>query len=316
MKLIIQIPCFNEQETLRQTLDELPQQLEGFDKVEVLVIDDGSTDRTVQVARDWGVDHILSLPANRGLANAFMKGLDKAVALGADVIVNTDADNQYNAADIPLLVAPILENRAEMVVGARPIADIEHFSPVKRLLQKVGSWVVRIVSSTDVPDAPSGFRAFSREAAMKLNVFSSYTYTIETIIQAGQKGLAVTSIPIRVNEDLRPSRLVRSIPSYVYRSIVTIVRIFLAYKPLKFFLFLGAFPFAIGFLLGVRFVVYFLLDAGEGKVQSLILASMLMLIGFGLWVVALLSDLISVNRQLLEKLDWRIHQLENDDKRE
>lgn len=215
MKLIIQIPCYNEAGTLAIALAALPRHVEGFEIVEWLIIDDGSTDDTVKIARGCGVDHIVSFTRNQGLAKGFMAGIKRALAEGADVIINTDADNQYNAADIPALVAPIIGGKADYVIGERPISAIEHFSPVKKVLQKIGSWVVRVASKTDIPDAPSGFRAMSRECAMRLNVFNEYTYTLETIIQAGQKGMAITSVPVGVNEDLRPSRLVKSIPSYI-----------------------------------------------------------------------------------------------------
>ena len=235
LKLVIQIPCYNEAATLGTTLRELPRTVPGVDRVEWLVIDDGSTDATVAVAREHGVDHIVRLPVNRGLARAFMAGLEAALRVGADIIVNTDADNQYCAADIPALVAPVVAGRADMVIGARPIGDIAHFSPAKKLLQRIGSRVVQLASNTRVPDAPSGFRAFSLAAATQLNVFSSYTYTLETIIQAGQKGLVVDSVPVRVNADLRPSRLVRSVPQYLWRSGLTIGHIFLIYRPFRFF---------------------------------------------------------------------------------
>ena len=254
MKLIIQIPCYNEAGTLSIALLALPRQVPGFDKVEWLIIDDGSTDETVAVALSNGVDHIVRHTSNQGLARGFMTGLDACLRLGADVIVNTDADNQYNADDIPDLTKPILEHRADIVVGARPIETIEHFSPVKKLLQKIGSWVVRVASGTSIPDAPSGFRAMNRSAAQHLMVFNDYTYTLETIIQAGQKNIAITSVPIRVNEDLRPSRLVKSIPSYIKRSIVTIVRIFIIYRPFRFFGTLGSLLFGAGFLLSLRFL--------------------------------------------------------------
>ncbi|HET9932814.1 MAG TPA: glycosyltransferase family 2 protein, partial [Polyangiaceae bacterium] len=243
MKLIIQIPCFNEAATLGIALAELPKQVPGFSSVEILIIDDGSADDTVRVARENGVHHVVGFRSNQGLASAFMLGIHSCLERGADVIVNTDADNQYCAADIPKLVQPIVDGRADLVIGARPITEIAHFSPIKKLLQRFGSWVVRRVSNTDVADAPSGFRAISREAAISLNVFNGYTYTLETIIQAGQKGMSVVSVPIRVNGELRPSRLVRSIPNYVKRSILTMFRIFVVYQPLKFFLTVGLFPF-------------------------------------------------------------------------
>jgi len=305
MKLIIQIPCYNEAETLATTLAALPRKISGFDSVEWLIIDDGSTDETVAVAKANGVDHIVRHARNQGLARAFMTGLDACLRLGADVIVNTDADNQYNADDIPALVQPILEHRAEIVVGARPIETIEHFSPVKKMLQKLGSWVVRVVSKTDIPDAPSGFRAMSRTAAQRLMVFNDYTYTLETIIQAGQKNMAITSVPIRVNKDLRPSRLVKSIPSYIRRSIFTIVRIFIIYRPFRFFGAIGALVFGAGFLLGLRFVLKYLAGEGEGHVQSLILAALLMGMGFQTILIAFVSDLLAANRKLLEDIRYK-----------
>jgi len=300
MKLIIQIPCYNEAGTLSIALAALPRQVPGFDTVEWLIIDDGSSDDTVRVARENGVDHVISHTSNQGLARGFMTGLDSCLRLGADVIVNTDADNQYNADDIPALTQPILEHRADIVVGARPIETIEHFSPVKKLLQKLGSWVVRVASKTDIPDAPSGFRAMSRAAAQRLMVFNDYTYTLETIIQAGQKNMAITSVPIRVNGDLRPSRLVKSIPSYIKRSIVTIIRIFIIYRPFRFFGTIGAVLFGAGFLLGLRFLWKYLGGEGEGHVQSLILAALLLGMGFQTLLIAVVADLLSANRKLLE----------------
>ncbi len=310
MKLIIQVPCYNEADTLPAALADLPREVAGFDRVEWLVVDDGSSDGTAEVARRHGADHVVRHPVNLGLARAFCTGLEACLARGADVIVNTDGDNQYCAADVPALVAPILAGEAELVVGTRPIGDIEHFSPVKKLLQRLGSRVVRKASRTEVGDAPSGFRAFSRRAAMQLNVFGEYTYTLETLIQAGQKGIAVVSVPVRVNAPLRPSRLVRSVPDYLRRSGFTIGRIFMTYRPMRFFLALGAVPFAAGVGLGARFLVFYAAGHGAGKIQSLILASLLMSLGFLLFVLALLADLIAVNRKLLEKLDWRIRQAE------
>jgi glycosyltransferase involved in cell wall biosynthesis len=306
MKLIIQIPCYNEAGTLAIALAALPRQVPGFDTVEWLIIDDGSTDDTVGVARANGVDHVVRHTRNQGLARGFMNGLDACLSLGADVIVNTDADNQYNAADIPALTKPVLEHQADIVVGARPIATIEHFSSIKKLLQKLGSWVVRIASGTDIPDAPSGFRAISRSAALRLMVFNDYTYTLETIIQAGQKNMAITSVPIRVNEDLRPSRLVKSIPSYVKRSIVTIVRIFIIYRPFRFFGTLGVLLFGAGLLLGMRFLWMYVGGEGEGYVQSLILAALLLGMGFVTFLVAIVADLLAANRKLLEDIRFKM----------
>ncbi|MCV2875543.1 glycosyltransferase family 2 protein [Rhodobacteraceae bacterium XHP0102] len=305
MKLIIQIPCLNEADTLAIALKDLPREVPGFDTVGWLVIDDGSTDDTVRVARENGVDHVVSHTRNQGLARGFMTGLDACLNLGADVIVNTDADNQYNAADIPALTAPIVAGAADIVIGARPIEAIEHFSPIKKLLQKLGSWVVRVASKTDIPDAPSGFRAMSRSAAQRLVVFNDYTYTLETIIQAGQKNMAITSVPVRVNGDLRPSRLVKSISSYIKRSIVTIVRIFVIYRPFRFFGTIGAVVFAAGFLLGLRFVWYYMAGEGDGHVQSLILAALLMGMGFQTILVAFVADLLAANRKLLEDVRFK-----------
>ena len=302
MKLVIQIPCYNEADTLGIALSALPRELSGFDSVEWLVIDDGSTDDTVRVAREHGVDHVVRHTGNQGLARGFMTGLEACLQRGADVIVNTDADNQYNADDIPALVAPILAAEAEIVVGARPIETIEHFSPVKRFLQKLGSWVVRVASGTDIPDAPSGFRAISRTAAQRLMVFNDYTYTLETIIQAGQKNMAIASVPVRVNGDLRPSRLVKSIPSYIQRSIVTIIRIFVVYRPFRFFATIGAVLFGGGVFIGLRFVWKWLGGEGEGHIQSLILAGALLVMGFQTILIAFVADLIAANRKLLEEL--------------
>jgi glycosyltransferase involved in cell wall biosynthesis len=307
-KLIIQIPCFNEEATLGRTLDDLPQNIPGIDEIEVLIVNDGSTDGTVDVARKHGVHHIVDLPRNQGLAKGFMAGIQASLRAGADIIVNTDADNQYNGADVAKLIAPILDGSADIVIGARPIEDIPHFSGLKKRLQRLGSWVVRASSGTRVDDAPSGFRAISRESALRLNVFNDYTYTLEMIIQAGQKGMAVVSVPIRVNGDLRPSRLVRSIRSYVSRSLLIILRIFMVYRPLRFFLVLGTIPFSLGFLLGIRWLTYFWLfpEPGRTRVPSLILAAILMLGGFQLYVLGFVADLISVNRLILEETQYRL----------
>lgn len=315
MKLIIQIPCYNEAETLPLALKELPRKVKGFDRVEWLIINDGSTDATVDVAKSCGVDHIVSFTKNQGLARGFVAGLDACTKLGADVIVNTDADNQYNANDIPALVQPILEGMADIVVGARPITDIAHFSVIKKFLQFLGSWVVRVVSKTAIPDAPSGFRAISRDAAMRLNVFNNYTYTLETIIQAGQKNMAIISVPVRVNRDLRPSRLVKSMSAYIKKSIITIFRIFVVYKPFNFFISIGGFLFTIGFLIGVRYLFYLIRDGGSGHVQSLILAAILMGIGFQTILVAFLADLLAVNRNLMEDVQYRLRKIECDGKK-
>lgn len=309
-KVIIQIPCYNEEATLGITLSALPREIPGVDTVEWLIINDGSQDQTIEVARQFGVDHIVSFSHNQGLARAFMAGLEASLRAGADVIVNTDADNQYCADDIPKLIEPVIAGRADMVVGARPISQIKHFSLIKKFLQKLGSRVVRAASNTDIADAPSGFRAISRDAAMRLNVFNEYTYTLETIIQAGQNGLIITSVPVRTNDYLRPSRLIRGIRSYVQQSLFTILRIFMTYKPLRFFLMLGSFPFAIGFLLGVRWVALYLGGTPRTHVPSLILASLLILIGVQLWVFGLVADLLAVNRKMLEDIQLRIRRFE------
>lgn len=306
-KLIIQIPCYNEEKTLGVTLSELPRHIPGIDTVEWLIINDGSSDRTVEVAKEWGVDHIVNFEHNRGLAAGFMAGLDAALKAGADIIVNTDADNQYCAADIPTLVSPILQGEAEIVVGERPIKSIPHFSPTKKFLQGLGSWVVRLASSTDIPDAPSGFRAMSRHAAIQLNVFNEYTYTLETIIQAGQKGMAITSVPIRTNGDLRPSRLVKSIPIYIQRSVFTIFRIFMVYRPMRFFTFFGGIPFGVGMALCLRWLLlYWFDDPTRVRAPSLILAAVLILVGVQLWILGLVADVLSVNRKMLEDIQLRL----------
>lgn len=307
MKLIIQIPCFNEESSLPVTLSELPKSVAGFDSVEWLIIDDGSSDNTATVATDNGVHHVIHHLQNQGLAKAFMTGLDACLSLGADVIVNTDADNQYQGRDIEQLVAPILSHKAEIVIGARPISDTDHFSLVKKILQRLGSWVVRVVSGTDIEDAPSGFRAFSSDAARKLMVFNEYTYTLETIIQAGQKNIPICSVPIGTNDDLRPSRLVRSLPSYVARSFMTIIRIFVIYRPFRFFMTLGSILFLSGVLIGIRFLWFYIADQGTGHVQSLILASVLLGMGFQTILIAFIADLLAANRRLLEEQRQKLH---------
>jgi len=306
LKLIIQIPCYNEEDTLPITLKELPRKVADFDAVEWLLINDGSTDSSVTVAQNNGIDHIVNFNNNKGLAEAFVAGLEKCIELGADVIVNIDADNQYNAKDIPKLVKPILDGKADIVVGERPIEKIEHFTILKKALQKLGSMIVRIVSDTDVADAPSGFRAISRDAALRLNVFSTYTYTLETIIQAGRKNLSIVSVPIRVNKDLRPSRLVKNIISYIRRSVETIIRIFVVYRPFYCFMIVGLILFASGFALGVRFLYFFFTDGGEGHIQSLVFTAIFIGIGFQTMLVAFLADLISVNRKVLEDVQTKL----------
>jgi len=310
MKLIIQIPCFNEADALPVTLAALPRTVKGFDTVEWLVIDDGSGDATADVARAHGADHVVRLPTNRGLASAFMTGLDVATTLGADVIVNTDADNQYDARDIETLVMPILEGQAEFVIGARPIESTRHFSWSKRRLQILGSRVVRWVSGTRVADAPSGFRALTRDVALRLNVFNSYTYTLETIIQAGRSNIRVMSVPVRTNPDLRPSRLVKSTGSYVCRSLATIVRIFATYRPMLFFWLLGGLFTLAGLVSGVRFLFYVTIGQGSGHVQSVVLTGMCITLAFLLFMLGFLADLMATNRRLLERIEWRVRRLE------
>jgi len=310
MKLIIQIPCFNEEQALPLALRDLPRSLPGIDAVEWLVVNDGSTDGTEAVARANGVDHVVAFTRNQGLAKAFMAGLEASLRLGADIVVTTDADNQYDARDIPALIRPILEHKADLVIGARPITEIKRFPFLKKRLQILGSRVVSMAGRTSVPDATSGFRAMTREAALRFNVFSDYTYTLETIIQAGQKNMAVTTVPIRVNEDLRPSRLVISITDYVKRSIMTILRIFVVYQPFKFFATIGSSSFAAGFIVGLRFLYYYFQNSGGGHIQSLILASILLGVGFQTILVAFLADLMAVNRRLTEDIQYRLRKQE------
>jgi glycosyltransferase involved in cell wall biosynthesis len=302
MKLVIQIPAWNEEEHLADALAALPREVPGFDRVEFLVIDDGSDDATAEVAEAAGA-HVVRLPVHRGLAVAFASGIDAALERGADVIVNTDADGQYDARDIPVLVAPILEGEAQMVIGDRQVHTIRHFSATKKMLQKLGSWVVRKISRTDVVDATSGFRAISRAAALKLHVFTRFTYTLETILQAGEAGLKVVSVPIRTKpEETRPSRLFRSNTGYVLRSLESIARIVVLYNPLRIFLRIGAVPVVVGLGLLGRFLYYFITDQGPaGHVQSLILAVILITVGVQVWVVGVVADLIAVNRRLLEE---------------
>lgn len=306
MKLIIQIPCYNEEETLGLTLSQLPKKIDGIDEIQVLVIDDGSTDKTVEVARAGGVENFEIITSNVGLARAFTAGLAKALSLGADIIVNTDADNQYCADDIEKLVKPIIEKQADIVIGARPVENIKHFSLVKKCLQKLGSSVMRLVSSTDIADAPSGFRAFSRNAALQINVFDNYTYTLETIIQAKAKGLKIISTPVRVNPELRKSKLVKNIFDYIRRSIFTMIRMFIVYRPFRFFAFIGSMFLLAGFLVGARFLYFYLNHQGSGHIQSVILSAVLLLTGVQVGLIAALADLQSINRKLLEDIQTRL----------
>ncbi len=310
MKLIIQVPCFNEEAHLAETLAGLPRSVPGFDSVETLVIDDGSTDATAGAARRAGATYLLRFPVHLGLARAFEAGLDAALKLGADVIVNTDADNQYRGADVALLVQPILAGVAEMVIGDRAPHRLRHFGAGKRLLQRVGSWVVRQVSGTRVPDAASGFRAFSRRAALRLNVFSEFTYTLETIIQAGKKHIPIAHVPVETNPEQRPSRLFGHVTLYVRRSIATLVRIYALYEPLRVFWRIGAACIAAGGVIGARFLYYYLTRGGAGHVQSLILAAVLLIVGFQTMLIGLVADLIGASRSLQEDTLVRVRELE------
>ena len=304
MKLIIQIPCFNEEKTLRQTLDDLPKKIEGIDTIEYLVINDGSSDKTTEVAREWGVNYIVSFTQNKGLAKGFMAGLDVALENGADIIVNTDADNQYCGKDIAKLVKPILEKRADIVIGERPIDDTEDFSLLKKKLQRLGSWAVRQASHTGIPDAPSGFRAFSREAAMRINVVNDYTYTLETIVQAGREKIPIVSVPIETNPAVRSSRLAKTMLGYVRTSMLTILRAYLIYKPLKAFLFLSLFPTLPAIAIWIRFLYYLFTAGGAGHIQSLVLACTLLIIGFVCIMIGILGDTICANRKILQDIQY------------
>lgn len=312
MKLIIQIPCYNEAETLKIALNDLPQQLQGIDVIEYLIINDGSKDNTVEVARNWGVHHVVNFRRNKGLAKGFMAGLDACLKNGADIIVNTDADNQYCGEDIAKLIQPILAGSADIVVGERPIDATEHFSWMKKKLQHFGSWVVRKASNTDIPDAPSGFRAFSRDAAMRINVVNDYTYTLETIVQAGRNKMAITSVPVRTNAELRQSRLFQSMWGYVKKSMLTILRALMWYKPLYCFALVATVPSAIGLLIAIRFLVYFAVGQGGGHIQSLILACTLLIIGFVTLVIGMLADVIAANRRILEDTQYHVRRMEYD----
>lgn len=311
MKLIIQIPCFNEAEIIPVTLSLLPRQIKGFDQVEVLVIDDGSQDLTAEAARRAGADHVVRLSHHSGLATAFATGLDACLRLGADVIVNTDADNQYEAKDIPLLLEPILRGQAELVVGDRGVSTLLTFSPIKRKLQMVGSHVVSRAAGLNVPDATSGFRAMTREVALRTMVLSDYSYTLETLIQAGNRRIKVASVPIRTNPPSRPSRLMRGIVDYLRNSSITIIRSYAMYRPLRVFFAIGAMIFTIGVLLGLRFLFLFLIRGGNtGNIQSLILAAVLLIVGFQILMIGLVADLIGFNRKILEEILYRVRKAE------
>jgi glycosyltransferase involved in cell wall biosynthesis len=309
-KLIIQIPCLNEAATLPATLRDLPRHIPGIDAIEVLVIDDGSTDGTVEVARANGVGHIISLRNRRGLASAFTAGIDAALKLGADFIVNTDGDNQYAGEDIRTLVAPLVSGEADVVIGDRNLAALENLSWTRKRLQHLGSWVVRQVSNTQVPDTTSGFRAYTREAALRMNIVSDFTYTLESIIQAGKKRMAIAHVPIRSNPKTRPSRLFDSVWTYVKRSASTIVRIYTMYEPFKVFTSIGSLTFAAGFAISLRFLYFYFNNDGQGHLQSLLLAAVLMIVGFQVMLIGLVADVISANRKLLEDLLYRVRSME------
>ena len=310
MKVIIQIPCFNEEASLPATLGDLPKQMPGIDEIEILVINDGSTDATVEIAKRYGVHHVIELGKNQGLAAAFQAGLDACLRLGADVVVNTDADNQYCGADIQKLVGPILEGRADLVVGTRDIDSIEHFSTTKKWLQRTGSWIVRKASGCPIKDTTSGFRAFNREAALRMIVHSKFSYTLETLIHAGAGPLAVEQVPIRVNEKLRESRLARSTWNYLKKSAATLLRIYSMVNPLRVFLCIGGGVFGLGFLLGLRYLYFYIVSSAAGHVQSLILSAILMIVGFQTMVIGLVADLIGANRRLSEEILYRLRKIE------
>lgn len=310
MKLFIQIPCYNEADHLPMTLSQIPHRIPGIDEIKILVIDDGSTDNTADVARQQGVHHLVRMKKNSGLARVFTAGLDACLRLGADIIVNTDADNQYQGADIIKLLQPILDGTADVVVGDRNTKDVQHFSYTKKRLQTIGSWVVRQVSGTDIMDATSGFRAFTREAALQMNVISQFTYTLETIIQSGKKNLAITHVSVRTNDKMRESRLFKSNWDYIKKSAATIVRIYTMYEPLKMFSYIGALIFASGFLIGVRFLIFYFFNSGSGHIQSLILAAVLMMLGFQVFILGLMADIIGSNRQLIENVLYRVRKIQ------
>ena len=309
IKLIIQIPCYNEEKTLLTTLNDLPKSIRGVDSIEVVVINDGSKDKSAEIARSWGAT-VLDIKINKGLANAFRSGLQKSLELGADIIVNTDADNQYSAKDIERLIQPLLNSQADITIGARDISNIKDFSPLKKFLQKLGSCVLRLFSDTQVKDAPSGFRAFTKDAALRLNVFDNYTYTMETLIQAGAKGMKVVSVPISVNPKLRESRLVKSMFDYIFKSMKTTIRMFIVYRPFRFFITLATIIGLIGILLIIRFLYFYYIGAGNGHIQSLIFASIFLITSVQLSITAIVGDLLSINRKLLEDIQTRVKKIE------
>lgn len=314
MKLIIQIPAYNEEISLPLTLSSISREYEGIDKVEILVIDDGSTDRTPYIAKDYGVEHILTLRSNMGLAKAFTLGLQYCIDNGADIIVNIDADNQYNADDIGKLIWPIVNNRADIVIGTRPVSRIKQFSLLKKFLQKIGSKVVRLLSSTGTEDAPSGFRAFSRKAAMMMNVFDNYTYTIETIMQSKSKGLTIESVPIRTNTGYRKSRLVKNIFAYVKNSAFTVLRMFVIYRPFRFFAIIGGTLFIVGCYIWLNYLLGYFIGEANQNLQSLIFSTILIVIGFQTAILGVIADLLGINRKLIEDVQMRVKKLENEKK--
>jgi len=302
MKLIIQIPCYNEAETIGATLRHLPKKLAGIKQIETLIIDDGSQDQTVRQAKEAGATHVLRLDKHAGLAHAFAAGLNESIRLGADVIVNTDADNQYVAEDIDKLIQPIITRQAGLVVGDRGVISVREFSPIKRLLQKIGSFIVGRAAGLPIPDATSGFRALSREVALRTNVLSKYSYTLETLIQAGATGVPVAYVPIRVNPPTRPSRLMKGTFDYLFHSGATIIRAFSMYRPLKVFTIFSSLFILAGLILGIRFLVFYFQGSGAGHIQSVILAAVLLIIGFQTFLIGLVADLISANRKLSEEI--------------
>jgi len=311
-KLIVQIPCLNEAQTLPATLADLPTHIEGVDSIEVLIIDDASTDGTYQVAQECGVDHLIRFARHRGLARGFAAGLDACLRLGADVIVHTDADGQYPGEDIPRLVAPILSGEADIVIGDRGVDAVEHFSPGKRLLQRLGSRVVSALSKVEVGDVTSGFRAYSREAALRLNILSDFTYTLDSLIQSSSKPITVMTIPTRSNAPTRPSRLFRGVWEYLWRQVPSILRLYMVYQPLKSLSLVSALFVLPGLLIGIRFLTFFLAQQGAGHIQSLILATILLIVGVQIFILGLVADLMATNRRLLEDALYRVRRLELD----
>ena len=309
MKLIIQIPCYNEEKTLKETLDSIPKSIDGIDEIEILVVNDGSTDKTEEIALNWGAK-VVSHNKNSGLAAAFKTGIAYCLKNNADIIVNTDGDNQYNASDIGKIITPILENKADMVIGARETDNIKTFSPIKKFFQKFGSKVVKLLSASDIVDAPSGFRAFSKETALKMNVFDNFTYTMETILQAKAKGLTIVSVPISVNPQKRKSKLFNNIFYYILKSATTITRMFIVYRPFRFFAFISGLILLAGMIVGCRFLSFYFVGQGNGHIQSLILAAILLITGFQVGIIAILADLLAINRKLSEDIQIRIKKLE------